>query len=693
MRNHRTQLLLVVMLAGMMLWLTSPSSSEAGANGSWGTLSDETRYYAGLSGSGVGNGVAEYRETSSRRRLDVSASSITLASGTVLSVRVNGNAVDNMTVDSFANASLSLDTNNGNTVPTIAVGNTVQVLQGTTVVASGTFSTTPPPSPSPGGSPGASPSPSPSGSPGATPSPSPSGSPGATPSPSPSSTPGGELTAPLTGPAIGGITPTGRGKYETSGIPDSGDFTVRVDDVNLPAGTVLRVILNGNLSGTFTLRSSGRGEFRLYYGVAPLITPGMTLAINQGSTTILSGVFGAEPGPSPSPSPSGSPGPSPSPSPSGTPSPSPSPSPNSGVCTMSLSSATYSVNEGAGSLTVTVNRTCAQDGTSRVEFETEDGNGTANERTDYTKASGRFEFAAGELSKTFSVLITNDSFVENAETFFVMLEDPRGGNLAAPSTATVTIVDNDTAPPTSNPLEQAQFFVGQHYADFLSRTPDAGGQAYWTEQIAQCNGNEACIRSRRIGVSTAFFVEGEFQETGNFVYRLYRAALGRRPGYAEFAPDRARIVGGTSLEQSKAAYADDFTLRPAFMAEYPANWIPEQFVGHLFDQAGLIGFTTERQAEINSMYAGRTRAQVLRNVAEIQAFRTREYNSAFVLMQYYGYLRRDADNDGFQFWLGILNQQPANARGMVCAFITSLEMQTRFSSIAPRGNDECSGQP
>jgi hypothetical protein len=58
-------------------------------------------------------------------------------------------------------------------------------------------------------------------------------------------------------------------------------------------------------------------------------------------------------------------------------------------------------------------------------------------------------------------------------------------------------------------------------------------------------------------------------------------------------------------------------------------------------------------------------------------------------MQYFGYLRRDPDQGGYDFWLNVLNQQPDNARGMVCAFITSAEYQQRFAAATPRNNGEC----
>ncbi|HEX8097058.1 MAG TPA: DUF4214 domain-containing protein, partial [Pyrinomonadaceae bacterium] len=62
----------------------------------------------------------------------------------------------------------------------------------------------------------------------------------------------------------------------------------------------------------------------------------------------------------------------------------------------------------------------------------------------------------------------------------------------------------------------------------------------------------------------------------------------------------------------------------------------------------------------------------------------------FVLAEYFGYLRRDAEQGGYDFWLNVLNNRvPGNFRSMVCAFITSQEYQERFSSVVPRNNQEC----
>lgn len=242
---------------------------------------------------------------------------------------------------------------------------------------------------------------------------------------------------------------------------------------------------------------------------------------------------------------------------------------------------------------------------------------------------------------------------------------------------------------TPNSLDTAEFFVRQHYRDFLNREPDAGGLSYWTDQIAQCGADEECLRSRRIGVSAAFFIETEFQQTGYYVYRTYLASLGRRPNFKEFTSDRA-LINPSQLEQSKQSFADAWVQRTAFLQMYSPTLSPDSFVNKLYDTANLKPYADERQAQITAMQAGKTRAQVLRDVVEIKEFYDREYNGAFVAMQYFGYLRRDPEDGGYLFWVDVLNNKvPGNYRAMACAFITSAEYQLRFGSIVTHSNREC----
>ena len=136
--------------------------------------------------------------------------------------------------------------------------------------------------------------------------------------------------------------------------------------------------------------------------------------------------------------------------------------------------------------------------------------------------------------------------------------------------------------------ESSDFFVRQHYVDFLNRAPDASGFAFWQNNINSC-ASAGCRDARRIDTSAAFFLSIEFQQTGFIVEKTYQAAFNRVPAF-------------------------------------------------------------------------------------------REFNRAFVLMEYFGYLRRDPDSSGFQFWLAKLNSFGGDFRRaeMVKAFITSTEYRQRF---------------
>lgn len=365
--------------------------------------------------------------------------------------------------------------------------------------------------------------------------------------------------------------------------------------------------------------------------------------------------------------------------------------------TVQFSQASYSVAEGAHFTTINVTRSGDTSGAASVDYATQDG--SAQQRTDFTIALGTLSFAAGETSKSLTVLITDDSYVEGSETFSFTLSHPVGVTLGAQSTATLTIIDDAIEQP-GNLNDEAAQFVRQQYHDFLNREPDAGGLQYWTGQITQCGANQACINTQRRAVSAAFFVENEYQQTGYFAYRFNKAAYGLSPTYAQFNADRSRISTDASQEASKQAFAVEFVKRAQFIAQYPLTLDAQAFVNALLlnvmqnsgvDLSGQYAALVDAYSNAGGGFAGR--AAVLRAVADNAVFVQKEYNKAFVLTQYFGYLRRDPDAGGYLFWLGILdNGLPNNASGynsMVCAFITSGEYQGRFSFIHTHTDNEC----
>lgn len=247
-------------------------------------------------------------------------------------------------------------------------------------------------------------------------------------------------------------------------------------------------------------------------------------------------------------------------------------------------------------------------------------------------------------------------------------------------------------------IDDADFFVYEQYIDFLSRFPDQGGLDYWTSQVSSCGGDPQCVYSRRVGVSAAFFIEAEFQRTGSFVYRFFKGSLGRRPIYSEFNSDRRQVVEGPTLEQTQQAYALAFVQRAEFLNKYNGQTSADAFVNAVIatvQQSSGVDLNPVRNNMISQYNSGGSdlnlsRARALRVAVDAQAFTSAEYNPAFVLMQYFGYLRRDPDQDGYNFWLDVLNNREVNNyRGMVCAFITSAEYQLRFGSAVTKNDHGC----
>lgn len=401
-----------------------------------------------------------------------------------------------------------------------------------------------------------------------------------------------------------------------------------------------------------------------------------------------------------------------------------------------FASATYNTTESSGSTTVTVERVGDTTQAVTVDYATPDDsaattvvpcatiNGLASPRCDFTAALGTLKFAAGEGSKTFTVLISQDNFVEGPESLTLTLSNPTGGAVfGVPTTATLTITD-DATEPAANPIDDANNFVQQHYHDFLNREPDAGGLGFWTSQITSCGMNAQCIESKRVNVSAAFYLSIEFQNTGYLVERLYKASYADATGtstiggahqltipivkFSEFLPDTQTIGQGlvvgqtgweTVLENNKQTFVAEFVQRSRFTTAYANTLTPAQFVDMLFANAGVVPTSTERQAAIDEFGGAATsanaaaRGRALRRVAENSTLAQQEFNRAFVLMEYFGYLRRnpnaapDSDFSGYDFWLTKLNNftQPGDdvlvriqKAEMVKAFINSSEYRQRF---------------
>lgn len=106
-----------------------------------------------------------------------------------------------------------------------------------------------------------------------------------------------------------------------------------------------------------------------------------------------------------------------------------------------FNSGSYSVNEGAGSATITVVRWGNNSAAASVDYAT--GNGTALAGADYTATAGQLSFAPGQTRMSFTVPILEDSAVEGIERANLSLSNPSGAILGSPNTARLVINDND----------------------------------------------------------------------------------------------------------------------------------------------------------------------------------------------------------------------------------------------------------
>ena len=259
---------------------------------------------------------------------------------------------------------------------------------------------------------------------------------------------------------------------------------------------------------------------------------------------------------------------------------------------------------------------------------------------------------------------------------------------------------------SENPLDTPEYFVRQQYLDVLRREPDEIGFNYWSDQINQCLSEpptvadglslDDCLRSHRTSVAAAFFIEQEAQQTGSFIYDVYAVTLGRRPAFSEYSADRQMVVGGSTLDHAKTVFAQNFVRRAEFMTRYAGSTTAETFVEALIGNAQSAGgdISLDR-SQLISLYRETadpiaSRAAVVRSLADDPTFKHSQNNQAFVLTEYFSYLRREIDLNGYTFWVGVLNTaDPGNYRGMVCSFVTSTEYQKRFSSVVSHSNSEC----
>ena len=634
---------------------------------------DEIIINAGLSGAAIGGqtpvGKAVFRQRPGNDlKLQVEVQDVNLPAGTVLTVFVGGQQFATLTIDSLRAGRVEHETGRGQAVPAVTNGTAVAVRnQAGANIVTGTFGSggaTPTPTPN------ATPSPSPSPSPGASPSPTPT--PGATPSPTPFMN---EFEADLTGAAINGIVPRGDAQYEIEF--NNREFRVRIEDVNLPAGTVLDVLVDGAKVGQLSVAPSlDRSEFRLKtengQAVPQINSRTRVVVAGAAGATLLAGSF------SNIPQVLGDPGPAPM----------PTPGPN-GELRIEARLAGASI---SGLTPVGVARFRSRPDNRNLEIEVEKVNVPAGTILGaFVDGAKVGELVIGPtLEAEFELEAERGQFVPSVTTATtVVVSNAQGQTIVSGVFNTAGLVTQ-----LANDIDATTFFVEQQYRDFLGREADDDGLGHWSREIALCNGDAACVQRRRVNTSGAFFLSIEFQETGYMLYLFNKASYGVMPRRNAFLVDMQAAAQGVVVGQlgwqerlaaNKAAVADAWVARAEFRQRF-GSLSNAQYVDALLANAGVLA-SDLRDALVQGLDSGtETRATALRKVADNAEFRRKEFNPAFVLMQYFGYLHRnpdegpDSDLSGFHFWLKKLedNGGDFHRAEMVRAFIEATEYRGRF---------------
>ncbi|HSE20139.1 MAG TPA: DUF4214 domain-containing protein [Pyrinomonadaceae bacterium] len=489
-----------------------------------------------------------------------------------------------------------------------------------------------------------------------------------------------KIEAEFAGAPINGVVPKGEAEFVVFSDGNR-KFEGKVSNVNLADGTVLNVFVDELKVGTLRLLAS-IGELKLEtrdgQTVPQINSRTRVVFTDTAGLTIVAGSFSNIPSPGPTPSPGVSPSPTPTPNPTGE---------------TRLESRLAGAPIGGLSPKGHAKFEVRSIGRKKLNVEVERVNLTAgtilNVLVDNIKVG---EITLNAMLETELELDTErGSIVPSVTTLSsVVITNANGATILSGifNTASSIIPGND--------IDDTNYFVEQHYRDFLNREADDAGLDFWKGQISGCADDSDCRERARINTSGAFFLSTEFQDTSFLLYRFSKASFNAMPRRNDFLLEAQLISRGVVvnqvgwqqvLENNKREAAERWIKRDDFQAQF-GSLSNRDFVNRIFDNVGVRGNEVEREDLIHHLDIGlETRGTVLRKAAENEDFSHREKNSAFVLMQYFGYLHRnpdegpDHDLSGFNFWLNKLNEHHGDFHEaeMVKAFLRSVEYRDRFA--------------
>ncbi|HKP13663.1 MAG TPA: Calx-beta domain-containing protein, partial [Blastocatellia bacterium] len=336
----------------------------------------------------------------------------------------------------------------------------------------------------------------------------------------------------------------------------------------------------------------------------------------------------------------------------------------------------YGAGEGDGKVEITVKRTGDLSLPASVDYAA--GDGTASERSDYSTALGTLHFAPGETTKSFTIFLTDDAFVEGDETVKLTLFGAEGGGMGVRGgTAELTVTDNDSAPSEANPIDDPAFFVRQLYVDFLAREPGPEESDALVNVLNQCAaGDTACDRA---AVAARVLLSEESRRRGYFLYRLYDVALGRAPLYREFARDLRQLseTSGGEPNAGRDSFVDEWVKRSREFEGRHGALTDSAYVDQLSRTAAVS--STTRDAALGDLERGsKTRARVLLELVGAEELPQHSAEPASFALLHFGFLRRDPHAGDVITLRALVGPDQQGRREWIRALITSAEYRSRF---------------
>lgn len=215
-------------------------------------------------------------------------------------------------------------------------------------------------------------------------------------------------------------------------------------------------------------------------------------------------------------------------------------------------------------------------------------------------------------------------------------------------------------------FNNARLFTMQVYRDSLDREGDAGGIAFWSEEINRG-------RQSRQSMLEQFVASPEFEGRIAPVIRLYIAYFSRVPDYAGLKYWQSQMAGGGLDIVSEAfATSGEFATRTRGLSDEDyVRYVFQSTIGRPPDAGGLAFWTAKiRFAEIS-------RGQLMARFSESTEFRALVGDRVAVIALYAAMLRRTPEDSGLAFWSGE-RRRAGNSQALVGAFLVAPEYRARF---------------